>query len=186
MHLKEAPGLCPTNWGPERGREKCWKLRREPPVAASTVCSNFLCKTAFTAHTEVGAYGQAQTLNNRVRKAKLDILKRAEHKKRGEAQGLFIVSLPAEWSHNSVSNSVYVLINGLIQWPTHSQGQFPPSYYAYENFFLVTFRYRCSQDYNQFQPNTESSEQYLDGEVLPKLLLHALPSQLKKNREREG
>lgn len=32
-----------------------------------------------------------------------------------------------------------VLISGLIGWPTHSQWQFPPSYYSYEHFFLVTF-----------------------------------------------
>lgn len=29
--------------GPEKGKEKCWQLRRDTPVAAST-CSNFLAR----------------------------------------------------------------------------------------------------------------------------------------------
>lgn len=97
--------------GPEREREKRWQLRREPPVAVAT-CSNFLHKTAFIVWTEIGVCEQAYTLKNGVRKAKPDILKTAEdNEKLGRTnKKLFIVSLPAEWSHNSVSVFAVVII----------------------------------------------------------------------------
>jgi len=48
-------------------------------------------------------------------------------------------------------------------------------------FFLVTLKdLRCPQDGNLPQPSNNSSEQYLGDQVLPKLLLHALPSCFKE------